>query len=63
MTQAIRYALLGFLTALTLQLFRDPPAWALVVAFIAGTWLGVAIAAIVFWVDDRIVEFEKELEK
>ena len=40
MTQAIRYAALGFLTALLLQLFRNPPAWALLVAFVVGMWIG-----------------------
>lgn len=63
MTQALRYALLGFLTALTLQLFRDPPAWALLVAFWIGMSIGIGTTALMFWVDDVIVEITERMEK
>ena len=59
MTLALRYILLGFATALTLQLFANPPAWALLVAFWAGLMTGMCITAAMFWVDTQFEKWEK----
>ena len=59
MTYALRYILLGFATALTLQLFANPPAWALVLAFWAGLMCGMAITVVMFWVDTQFEKWEK----
>ena len=40
MTTAFRYLLLGFVSAAILQVWRDPPTWALLVAFYAGFVVG-----------------------
>jgi len=54
MTYALRYMALGFITALALQLWQDPPAWALLIAYVTGMLTGVVFTALQMWVVDQL---------
>lgn len=57
MTLALRYIILGFVTAAALQLFRDPPTWALFVAFGAGTIFGVLFTVLQMYFCDLLEKY------
>ena len=54
MKLALRYLALGFLCAGILQLFSNPPTWALFAAFACGMVFGVVFTAAQLWAVDEL---------
>ena len=54
MTQALRYLILGFTLAAVLQLFANPPTWALYLAVSVGIFIGVALTVVQMYFTDLL---------